>query len=251
MAEYGLDALVAEKRRVRTAITRLYNKKEAWESETSEGRLDALMSKVEETKNDLNTNLHSTYEAWYAQCKAEGSSKKELDATIDQESDLHDNYLDKIFECQAVLKNRLKVLNMSMTQDMTGLSLGNQNAQFSTRLKAPQIPLPFFNSKPDEDISQFLRSFEDTVEKFGCGPYDKFILLPKQIKGKAANLLRGIEPKKQSCEQAKGILETALASRQTQVSNLLNKFTKLEMSEEDPYFYWGDIIELIGTLETL
>ena len=42
-----------------------------------------------------------------------------------------------------------------------------------------------------------------------------------------------------------------MASRTTQVSNLLNRFTKLKMNEQDPSYYWGDITELIGILEDL
>ena len=35
------------------------------------------------------------------------------------------------------------------------------------------------------------------------------------------------------------------------MSNLLNRFTKLKMTEQDPSYYWGDITELIGVLEDL
>ena len=160
MADTNLQALLADRRRLRSATTRLYNSKEDWDAISDVGRLETLVSKVLEAKADLKENHMQTVKALYGQLKEENGNKTELDVKVDQESDLHEQYLDKLLECHSVLKSRLKALEAPGVSLASGYAGGGSSEPGMTRLKVPNLPIPYFTSKPDEDISQFLKSLK-------------------------------------------------------------------------------------------
>ena len=83
MADTNLQALLAERRRLRSATTRLYNSKENWEDIEDGSRLETLLSKVLEAKADLKDNHTQTVKALYEQLKEENGNKTELDEKVD------------------------------------------------------------------------------------------------------------------------------------------------------------------------
>ena len=91
---------------------------------------------------------------------------------LDDELAVCESYLYKIRECFSLLKENATPSEVNID---TACSL----------LKSPTAPLPEFKSQEGEDLIKFFKDFEDITSLLKYSEYGNFILLKKQISGRA------------------------------------------------------------------
>ena len=83
-------------------------------------------------------------------------------------------------------------------------------------LKSPQVPLPKFYGHDDENLSKFVREFEQAIQKFNLSNYDKLLLLKQQLEGRALAVVESLESTNQTFTDAKNLLEKAFLDKDSQ-----------------------------------
>ena len=119
-------------------------------------------------------------------------------------------------------------------------------------LKSPTAPLPTFRSEPGENFELFIHNFEDTISKYNYAAYDKFLLLKSQISGKALYLIDSLEPTRQTYDQAKQLLQQALASREMQINNIMGQLVDMKLTYSgEPFKYIADMRKIVHSCDDL
>ncbi len=119
-------------------------------------------------------------------------------------------------------------------------------------LKSPIAPLPKFLSRDGEDLNRFLTQFEETINRFSYPEYEKLLLLKQQISGRALLLVDSLEADKQSYTQAKILLQSALASPDTQRFNTIKQISEMKLTyENDPFEYISKMRNLTESVKNL
>jgi len=109
-------------------------------------------------------------------------------------------------------------------------------------LKSPTAPLPRFNSEQGENLETFFHCFEQTLSKFRYTEYDKLLLLKQQVDGKGSYLLESLEPHNQTYEAAKQLLNSAFASVDMQIFNIIGQMCELKLTyDTEPFKYMSDM----------
>ncbi|XP_068219223.1 LOW QUALITY PROTEIN: uncharacterized protein [Palaemon carinicauda] len=119
-------------------------------------------------------------------------------------------------------------------------------------LKSPTAPLPAFKSVEGENIEKFLSEFEEVIKTFKYTQRDKLLLLKQQVSGRASILLDSLETDKQTYEDAKLILRSALASPRFQKFTLIKQLTDMKMPyQTDPFAYVGQMKNFMESVKLL
>ncbi|XP_068214776.1 uncharacterized protein [Palaemon carinicauda] len=148
-----------------------------------------------------------------------------------------EQYVDKVTEMLAILEDKPNVASDNSSRSL---------------LKNPVIPLPTFNSSPDENINRFFQEFESVSEQQQFSNRDKFLLLKQQVHGRAEYLINSLELSSQSYEDAKNLLSCAFASTDLQKYNTVRMFSELKLkSSDDPFSYIGRVRSLIENVKLL
>ncbi|XP_068216710.1 uncharacterized protein [Palaemon carinicauda] len=148
-----------------------------------------------------------------------------------------EQYVDKVTEMLAILEDKPNVVSDNSSRSL---------------LKNPVIPLPTFNSSPDENINRFFQEFESVSEQQQFSNRDKFLLLKQQVHGRAEYLINSLELSSQSYEDAKNLLSCAFASTDLQKYNTVRMFSELKLkSSDDPFSYIGRVRSLIENVKLL
>ena len=78
----------------------------------------------------------------------------------------------------------------------------------------------------------------DTLLKANNSGYEKLLLLKQQVSGRALILINSLEPHNQGYDNAKELLQKALASPQLQIFNTIKQLSELKLDScEDPFEY--------------
>ena len=165
---------------------------------------------------------------------------------LNDEFEKCDDYEYKIVECIQILKSL--TVNNRRSSSPSNLSFQHNSSmitQYGHTLKVPTVPLPTFNSSENEDLTTFLFEFEEIVSKYSLQPGEKFGLLHKHVWGEAKLLLNSLEPSKKTYEEAKALLENALASPSIRVNKTINQLCELKLN------YDANINEFIAKLRNI
>ena len=154
---------------------------------------------------------------------------KTIDAEIESDLAICQQYEDKIIEA----------LTLISVEPAVGLQTSNTCLP---RLKAPIAPLPVFAGVETETLDKFLYNFESIINKYDYSSYEKFLLLKKQISGRALLLIDSLEVNKQSYEEAVGLLRLGFANPSTQKFEVIQKLVELKMPYgKEPFKFVSEI----------
>ena len=179
-------------------------------------------------------------------------SAEGTDSQIEAAWSMQSQYEAKCLELVTLAEIRIKNLTKQEEATIAGFegfpipsARESDNIQSSTKsmLKPPQVPLPKFFSRDDEDITLFLMGFEETMKKFNYTDFDKLTLLKSQVKGKAEHLLASFNPAETTYQQARDALTAALANRPEQVSKLLERLQSIRLNNE-PFRFLSDCMQI-------
>ena len=166
----------ADKKNYRSQVSKWFNEignieeMEAIELETKMSLLAAAKARLNEITSQL-AQYHYDMEA---------AGKKDPSAAVEGEVEGCEPYVMKISELEIRYRKRFRVLQREgkLESEEPSIQIIEKNND-KTFLKPPQIPLPSFNSGPEEDYTLFIKNFEQTLSKHGLSSYDKFVLLKK------------------------------------------------------------------------
>ncbi|XP_068214773.1 uncharacterized protein [Palaemon carinicauda] len=163
------------------------------------------------------------------------------EAALDTESDICQEYQDRIQICLSLLPASIS--------NHSNVSIDNARSL----LKQPTAPLPRFTSKENEDFTSFLKEFRSTTSSFTYPDRDLLLLLKQQVDGRAKLLLDSLEADKQTFNDAVELLKAAVASESTRKVNTIRQLTELKLGlSDDPYSYiskFRTILQSVSTLE--
>ena len=199
---------------LRKQVTEIFNARSSFSSlSETERKTKKLMlnDKYEDLKN-LNSQFQSLKFV---------SDINEI--SLDDEFKLCEEYNFKIRTCIALLDDSNENINV-------------RHSDARSLLRSPTAPLPVFKSEDGEDLTKFILEFEDTISKFKYSDYDKLLLLKQQVTGRANILLNSLESTNQTYNEAKKLLEDALASPTTRKHNVIKSLTKLKLNYNDEPF---------------
>ena len=150
-------------------------------------------------------------------------SKEDNEVEYEQELEICEEYEDKLFETLSRLEESYSHYEGQAC-----------NFNFS-KLKPPTAPLPKYSGTQDESLIKFFNDFEAVIDKYNYSSYEKFILLKGQLSGRADILISSLESSKQSYQEAKNLLTSALASPLNQKFEAIHKLVKLKLPySKDP-----------------
>ena len=199
---------------LRKQVTEIFNARSSFSSlSETERKTKKLMlnDKYEDLKN-LNSQFQSLKFV---------SDINEI--SLNDEFKLCEEYNFKIRTCIALLDDSNENINV-------------RHSDARSLLRSPTAPLPVFKSEDGEDLTKFILEFEDTISKFKYSDYDKLLLLKQQVTGRANILLNSLESTNQTYNEAKKLLEDALASPTTRKHNVIKSLTKLKLNYNDEPF---------------
>ena len=219
------DVAVKNRGYIRGSITKLYRAKNDWHSFSSDIR-GTLKLKL----GDYNKRLESLNETI--------QTENIKDENFDFEKELKEceKYQDLVNECLIILK----------TAD------SDTQRDFNSRdklLKNPQLPLPTFSGKNNEDLSKFLFQFQSSVDRYKISDFDKLLLLKQQLSGRALCLIDSLEIVNQNYNSAVSLLEKAFLCKITQTTNFINQLSSIKLNpDDDPYNYVSNIRNLLQNM---
>lgn len=183
MASSDISRLVKTRGHIRAQVSKCYQNVKASVADFSRVKKQQTIGKFKSMQTDLKSLNEQIHSLKFSNLSEEQSGEytTELEAC--------DSYEDRILESIAILEDSLPASNSNSS---------NRNSQ----LQQPVVPLPKFESKPGESIEKFLTSFEAVVAQNNYDDYPKFLLLKKQISGRASFLIDSLESSKQSYKEA-------------------------------------------------
>ena len=245
-----LKAASNELKVLRSKITTYYTSKE-----DIAGYDVVRVKTLQKTVEAANIKMHELMvEIWSGKMDTAEAS----DVQMETAWTLQSQYEAKCFELLTLAEIRIKNLMKqegATIAEFEGFPTPNtreSDIQSSTRsmLKPPQVPLPKFYSRDDEDITLFLLGFEETMKKFQYTDFDKLTLLKKQVKGKAEHLLASFNPAETTYQEARDALTAALASRSEQVSKIIERLQSIKLNGE-PFRYLSDCMQIKAAFSKL
>ena len=222
---------------VRGKVTRIYN-------ETMANIAELELTKVLQCISILNENLITLKEAdekiltnmWDDE---KTDAVNEAAQTTEMEN--CDAYKVKINECLVALEERKLQL-----QSQRNIS---HNV---SKLKPETAPLPTYSGGRGESLEKFLFTFEATVAAHQYTDFEKFLMLQKCVKDRAAVLLSSLEANKQCYTDAKALLENAFAAPLMQTYNTLERLIELNSSSaKDPLFLVSEMRQIKESITKL
>ena len=235
----ALDIATAQRGQMRAALTRIYNDRDNFDSYSLVKR-NQTIQKLSRLPADIaildEKILHLKFPEIVDQ------------AVLQADLELIEQYKDKLLECQSMFTQPIPVSQIQ-TGSVTG---GGITSIPKSLLKCPTAPLPKFTSASGENLEIFLNNFEETLSKFNYTQYDRLLLLKQQVSGKASLLIDSLEPEKQTYDEAKNLLMTALASKDIQKYNVIKKMGELRMTySSEPFQYISDIRKIMQSVKSL
>ncbi|XP_068245280.1 uncharacterized protein [Palaemon carinicauda] len=168
-------------------------------------------------------------------------AEEEDESKLNIEFEACESYLDKI---------NFFIATLEATKDSVPPHSVLEEAR--SLLKSPTAPLPVFKSVEGENIEKFLSEFEEVIKTFKYTQRDKLLLLKQQVSGRASILLDSLETNKQTYEDAKLILRSALASPRFQKFTLIKQLTDMKMPyQTDPFAYVGQMKNFMESVKLL
>ena len=93
----------------------------------------------------------------------------------------------------------------------SNFSLSNVN-RISSQIKLPQLPLPEYSNKGEENLEIFFNQLEGILNRYSLKPYEKFIFLMRQLSGEPLAIVKSLDGNAQNYDDAKELLLKASAS---------------------------------------
>ena len=209
-----LSYFIQSRKFVRKSVTETYNNRQTISVLEWTDRL-ALRTKLNENKarlNDLDQKIRSA--KW---------ANNQNEAELEDEFKTSESYENKIRTCLAILEPS---------------PVPSAPLQTPTLLKCPTAPLPTFSSHVGEDLTRFLTQFEAIINKYSYSDYEKLLLLKQQVSGRALILIDSLESHNQGYDNAKNLLQKALASPEIQTFNTIKQLCELKLDScDDPFEY--------------
>ena len=238
MCRYLLNYLVMDELKLLTN-TRKYTRKLVTETYNKRSTFSALDTVA---KNVLRAEL-SDHLSNLKECNQKiqnlKCSNSEDESWVTGELEMCESYFSKIRECFSHI-------------DSVSTNVTSQFESARSLLKSPTAPLPEFKSREGEDLLKFFQEFEDVISKFNYSEYDKFLLLKQQISGRASILLSSLESDKKGYSHAKDLLTTALASKDSQIFNVIKQLSELKMRYDcDAFEYISHMRNITETVNRL
>ncbi|XP_068234134.1 uncharacterized protein [Palaemon carinicauda] len=228
-----LRAVISRRKTVRKKVTVCYDKRDNY------GGLDPALQTTE--RGLLLNYQKSLLELDQNVFELKFSDDGVTEAALDTESDICQEYQDRIQICLSLLPAALS--------NHSNVSIDNARSL----LKQPTAPLPRFTSKENEDFTSFLKEFLSTTSSFTYPDRDLLLLLKQQVDGRAKLLLDSLEADKQTFNDAVELLKAAFASESTRKVNTIRQLTELKLGlSDDPYSYiskFRTILQSVSTLE--
>ena len=164
------------------------------------------------------------------------------------DADCPDSLEDELGTCEEY-KSKLRQCGVLLSQQNQAF-VGVENAR--SLLRNPIAPLPKYNSTEGEDLVKFFAEFEETTGKYAYPEYDKLLLLKQQISGRALTLVNSLETNKRGYSHAKELLLEALASRDTQIFNVIKQLVSMRLPYSvDPFEYISNARNLVESVNRL
>mgnify|MGYP000306614201 CR=1 FL=1 len=123
---------------------------------------------------------------------------------------------------------------------------------FENRIKLPPVDLPEYNHEDGDQLEKFLFNFETTIAQHPMSDFTKFSLLKKSLRGHALTLIKSLDVKQQSYQEAKKLLMDAFASPVKQKSETMKRLAQLNLNDDgDPFQFVAEVKTLINLFENL
>ena len=224
-----LKILKSQRTIVRRKVTESYNRRDTYVNFTSQERVSeqGLLDGYKQSLLNLdNSILSSTF-----------SGDVIDEDSLDKETALCQEYLDKIEVCLTLLCN-----SQSSRRNDSARSL----------LKQPTAPLPKFSSGKDEDLMKFFTEFESTTAPYSYPDRDLLLLLKQQLEGRSKVLLSSLEADKQKYKDAKDLLITAFASDSIRKCAAIRRLTELRLKRnDDPFTFISQLRTICESVKVL
>ena len=172
-----------------------------------------------------------------------------LESTDDSDKAVTDE-MESCFQYDEHISEIISLINSRLAASQP-VPIGNSNTG-TPQLKLPELPLPKFSNKENEDLSKFFREFESVVNRYNVGTHLKFTLLTGQLSGDPAKLISSLDCSKHSYEDAKKLLQEAFADTLTQQYAMIKQMSELKLTlRGDPYEFISRMRTIINQFDEL
>ena len=194
---------------------------------------------------DLRTELNIANKAV---CSHGSFMESDLDECIDEE----ERYDEKLgILLIKLVKSPPNNDNDNTDNDATH-SIRCADTRHRAKVPLPQITLPLFSNKKDENFRNFIRSFEAILEKHRLTDYEKFVYLKNKLSGGPLALVNSLDVSKQQYDVAKNLLEEAFDCMLNAKHDTLKCLSELKLKTgSDPYVFIGELKAIMSNFESL
>ena len=231
-----MESLIKQRGYIRARVTKLSSKIEENFSDLSSTGVEVYVRKLNELKCELGTvnnsiHMHESFDA------------SKIDEFLDEE-EAYDDSLGSLL---------VRLERFSVSQN----SLGNQRSVSNTvgssqKIPLPQLNLPNFSNKKDENLRTFLIAFESIIDKYTLTDFEKFTYLKGQLKGGPLALINSLDVNKQQYANGKKLLEEAFECTLNAKKDSIKRLLELKLYDgKDPYVYIGEMKAIISNFDTL
>ena len=128
-----------------------------------------------------------------------------------------------------------------------------QSNSYRDKMKLPQVSLPKFSNKPDENCTNFFTSFESILAKYNLTDHERYALLKDQLSGSALALIKSVDINTSDQYQlAKKLLEEAFGNVDSAKHDVIQRLANLKQRQGiDPYVFIGDLKSIVASFDSL
>lgn len=230
-----MDVLIEARRLKRTDVTNTTNNVTRNIASLSGQAKIQYLAKLKILSEELKTLDQKIFELKFSS----GATSEQNDKEYEDCS----KYAEKLLFTITSLQSSIELERTPVTQP-SSTNVGN-------KLKLPQIPLPEFSNREDEELTKFLENFELIIQKYSLTEYEKFVYLKRQLSDGPLALVKSLEGTSQTFACAKALLQQAFATPVIQQYKALQRLTELIFTGENSYEYVSHMREIIDSFKRL
>ena len=176
--------------------------------------------------------------------------------SLDQElsdAEVYEEYLQTL-----TCKLRERISTLSATELSPGTVPGSGSypvpsgpVRENTKMKLPEMPLPYYSHTKGESILEFFSNFEDIINKYTLSEYERYVFLERQLSGDPRMLIKSLTGSNRCYAKAKELLNKAFARPIRQKFETIGQLLKIKFESSQPYKFVSDVQLIISSFEEL
>ena len=242
-----MDKLKKERTIWRTKLTRLCNKYDGQDIVD----IDELSLAINDVKN-IRDKLQSINDAIHI---SDDFDVDDLEQLLEEEQPYDDRAGLFITKSERILKSRIAGNSSGASHPASAFPMApvTSDATRNQKISLPQVSLPTFSNKTDENFNSFIKAFKAIIDKHNLSSSEKHAFLKGQLSGGPLALIKSIDINATDQYQAAvDLLEEAFGNVDSAKQDVLRRLAGLKQTHGvDPYVFVGELKSITTNFDSL